>query len=236
MIIRSVVDFPDPFGPRNPVTVPGRTVNESRSTATAGPYLLVRSCTSIIDPCPPSGTRCVCLREITLGTGGPGRNPARPRLLVRGLSPVPGGDQSGRTRRLGRGRLLLLSLRPTRSIIAGDPGGGAARSRWQWMAMLVRSTCQISTPGRRSGQPSGELPAASSAMPCRSAVAELRQKGEASPTPAVSVAQSEHPPGEGTSISGALPNRALPQPLEDPRCAHAHLVHESSPGGVRGTG
>src|ERR1700722_8161732 len=105
MIIRSVVDFPDPFGPRNPVTVPGRTVNESRSTANAGPYLLVRSCTSIIDPCPPPGTRCVCPREITLGAGGPGRNPARPRLLVRGLTPLPTGrSRQTRARHPGAAR------------------------------------------------------------------------------------------------------------------------------------
>src|ERR1700734_1555778 len=130
MIIRSVVDFPDPFGPRNPVTVPGRTVNESRSTATAGPYLLVRSCTSIIDPCPPSGTRCVCLREITLGTGGPGRNPARPRLLVRGYPPYQGaGRAAGRWVRPGplavitRSRVLAeapwtQSTQPPLAVIA----------------------------------------------------------------------------------------------------------------------
>ena len=42
MIMRMVVDFPAPFGPRKPVTVPGRTVNEMPSTAVFGPYLLVR--------------------------------------------------------------------------------------------------------------------------------------------------------------------------------------------------
>jgi len=30
--IRSVVDFPAPFGPRNPVTVPGLTVKETSVT------------------------------------------------------------------------------------------------------------------------------------------------------------------------------------------------------------
>jgi hypothetical protein len=49
MIIRSVVGFPDPFGPRNPVTVPGRTVNDSRPAATAGPYRLARPRTSIFE-------------------------------------------------------------------------------------------------------------------------------------------------------------------------------------------
>ncbi len=36
-IIRIVVDLPDPFGPRNPVTVPGRTANDRLSTASVDP-------------------------------------------------------------------------------------------------------------------------------------------------------------------------------------------------------
>jgi hypothetical protein len=32
-----VVDFPDPFGPRKPVTTPGRTVNVRSSTARLSP-------------------------------------------------------------------------------------------------------------------------------------------------------------------------------------------------------
>ena len=47
-IARSVVDFPAPFGPRNPVTVPGATVNERSSTASVEPYRFVRLSTSII--------------------------------------------------------------------------------------------------------------------------------------------------------------------------------------------
>ena len=42
-IIRIVVDFPAPFGPRKPVTVPGRTVNVRSETAVVGPYRLVSS-------------------------------------------------------------------------------------------------------------------------------------------------------------------------------------------------
>jgi hypothetical protein len=34
---RIVVDLPDPFGPRNPVTMPGRTVKLSPSTARFSP-------------------------------------------------------------------------------------------------------------------------------------------------------------------------------------------------------
>jgi hypothetical protein len=35
---RMVVVFPDPFGPRNPVTTPGFTVNDRSFTATVSPY------------------------------------------------------------------------------------------------------------------------------------------------------------------------------------------------------
>ena len=36
-IIRIVVDLPAPFGPRNPVTLPGATVKSAWSTASRGP-------------------------------------------------------------------------------------------------------------------------------------------------------------------------------------------------------
>jgi hypothetical protein len=55
MIILIVVDFPEPFAPRKPVTLPGGTSKFSLSTATVGPYLLVRPLISIISP--PSGPR-----------------------------------------------------------------------------------------------------------------------------------------------------------------------------------
>src|SRR6266540_1099890 len=45
-----VVDFPAPFGPRKPVTIPGRTVKVRSSTATLCPYRLVSPRTSIISP------------------------------------------------------------------------------------------------------------------------------------------------------------------------------------------
>jgi hypothetical protein len=37
IIIRMVVDLPAPFGPRKPVTRPGRTVNDSPFTAVVAP-------------------------------------------------------------------------------------------------------------------------------------------------------------------------------------------------------
>src|SRR6266700_618614 len=47
-MIRIVVDFPDPFGPRKPVTTPGRTSKLSASTARTRPYRLVSPRASII--------------------------------------------------------------------------------------------------------------------------------------------------------------------------------------------
>src|SRR4249919_3028658 len=54
-IIRIVVDFPAPFGPRKPVTVPGRTVNVRSETAVVGPYRLVSSWISIMTTTVPNG-------------------------------------------------------------------------------------------------------------------------------------------------------------------------------------
>jgi hypothetical protein len=47
-ISRIVVDLPDPFGPRNPVTTPGSTVNVRSLTAILSPYRFVTFVTSII--------------------------------------------------------------------------------------------------------------------------------------------------------------------------------------------
>jgi hypothetical protein len=43
-----VVDFPEPFGPRNPVTIPGWTTKFNPSTASLVPYRLLRFSTSIM--------------------------------------------------------------------------------------------------------------------------------------------------------------------------------------------
>jgi hypothetical protein len=45
---RNVVVLPAPFGPRKPVTRPGRTVKLSPSTAVTGPERLLRPLTSIM--------------------------------------------------------------------------------------------------------------------------------------------------------------------------------------------
>ena len=47
-ITRIVVDFPAPFGPRNPVTTPGSTTKLSLSTAALSPYRLVKPSISIM--------------------------------------------------------------------------------------------------------------------------------------------------------------------------------------------
>ena len=47
MIMRIVVDFPDPLGPRNPVTWPGRTSKDRSSTATVSLYRFVTPFTTI---------------------------------------------------------------------------------------------------------------------------------------------------------------------------------------------
>src|SRR5262249_23509388 len=54
-IIRIVVDLPAPFGPRKPVTVPGRTVNVRSETAGGGPDRLVSSLISIMKSTVPNG-------------------------------------------------------------------------------------------------------------------------------------------------------------------------------------
>src|SRR3954468_22495296 len=53
---RSVVVLPAPFGPRNPVTTPGRTENVRSSSAVTAPNLLVRPTTSIRCPTCTMGT------------------------------------------------------------------------------------------------------------------------------------------------------------------------------------
>src|ERR1700760_1224065 len=49
-IMRMVVDLPAPLGPRKPVTVPGRQVNDTSVTAGWLPYRLLRGSTSIMSP------------------------------------------------------------------------------------------------------------------------------------------------------------------------------------------
>jgi hypothetical protein len=45
---RIVVDLPEPFGPRKPVTIPGLTENDRSFTAVVSPYRFVRPLASIM--------------------------------------------------------------------------------------------------------------------------------------------------------------------------------------------
>src|SRR4051812_33107679 len=61
--IRKVVDLPAPFGPRKPVTRPGRAVKLTSSTAVNGPYFLLSASILITSTPWPSG-RTRHIREI----------------------------------------------------------------------------------------------------------------------------------------------------------------------------
>ena len=81
MIIRIVVDLPDPLGPRKPVTVPGRTSKDRSSTATTLPNRLESPRASItrsaLHGAPPFWVSGITLTE---GSGMPSlsRSPVPP--------------------------------------------------------------------------------------------------------------------------------------------------------------
>ena len=64
---RIVVDFPAPFGPRNPVTRPASAVKLTSSTAVNVPYFLVSPSTVIMGrPLPEHGVRLVMVVRTSL--------------------------------------------------------------------------------------------------------------------------------------------------------------------------
>src|SRR5438552_18338949 len=87
-IMRSVVVFPAPFGPRNPVTRPGCTVNDRLSTALTRLYCLVRPETTI---CPSDIGLPPCGRPVRVHA------PAAPRLAIMAHQ-VNRGGPPGRSR------------------------------------------------------------------------------------------------------------------------------------------
>ncbi len=88
-IIRIVVDLPEPFGPRNPVTEPGCTVKLRLSTARTGPYFLLRPLASIMTS-PWPRTPVACPMPATLES-------SRPKENVASWRPDPqAGTRSGR--------------------------------------------------------------------------------------------------------------------------------------------
>jgi hypothetical protein len=80
--MRIVVDFPEPFGPRKPVTTPGETVKLRSLSATVFPYRLVSPRVTIMDSLRlpgPDFFRAACLPSMRLrcrvgnaATGRPG--------------------------------------------------------------------------------------------------------------------------------------------------------------------
>src|SRR5690242_20037548 len=77
-IMRIVVDFPAPLGPRKPVTSPGRTVKVRSETAVTDPYRLVSSFISIMAISLPPGAAGVSKAPSRSGVGkslpwGPGQ-------------------------------------------------------------------------------------------------------------------------------------------------------------------
>src|ERR1022692_1311018 len=95
MIIRIVVDLPDPFGPRKPVTVPGVTSKVSELTAAIRPYRFVRDLTAIIGS--PCGTRLHAIGRSRYEHRGR-RGIRLPAAFLRGIAllrPLRAGHQRG---------------------------------------------------------------------------------------------------------------------------------------------
>src|SRR6516165_7810871 len=114
MIKRIVVDFPEPFGPRKPVTVPGRMSKFKLSTASVPPYRLVSPRIEIMAQ--------------TLRTPAPRRH--RHREPTRARHVVPGYDTAGGTTADAcwtypedRGRTAARSRRPGRGARLAVGGG-----------------------------------------------------------------------------------------------------------------
>src|SRR5829696_8254967 len=100
---RIVVDFPDPLGPRNPLTRPGRTTNDRSSTATVLPNRLVRLRTSIT--CPTVRTapaeRILPPEAATTAPAVAARRNSRGAVALRpGLSQAAGRGERGADERL----------------------------------------------------------------------------------------------------------------------------------------
>src|ERR1017187_6227410 len=128
-----VVDFPAPFGPRKPVTTPGRTVKLRSSTAVLAPNRLVNCTASITGPL----HRRSCQRpykhttsastdsgtHLSPSRSSPGRKRLQPRY-----------ERPSRDRRDNRGahaRPLAAAADAKRAeaTAAGSPGEGDAAQR-----------------------------------------------------------------------------------------------------------
>ena len=100
-IMRSVVVFPAPFGPRKPVTRPGVTAKLKSSTAVTWPNRFV---TPVTATTPSSGSNCGLMTPFS-GTGVAGWAAVQPRAIkglvdtgsTTGCWPVMGMTWNGRT-------------------------------------------------------------------------------------------------------------------------------------------
>ena len=123
-IIRMVVDLPAPFGPRNPVTRPGGTVNVRSSTAFVSPKCLVSPLASIMTP----RYRCAAPRQRSRDRDNsplPGERSDGGMHCARGLSRSPGSTPapriaSGCARRGGPGDPPARRRPSPRAISAGS--------------------------------------------------------------------------------------------------------------------
>src|SRR5437667_443915 len=142
-MIRMVVDLPAPFGPTNPVTWPGETVNVIPSRARAGPNRLRSAVTSM-----------VASMSRTLGNRGPAVVTRQSRLRGRWLV----GRRFGRVPRVGAGGMAPAAprgaggvrggLAVTCPVRAGDDRGGGRAAGDRVPAGAPRA----GDPGRRTGR------------------------------------------------------------------------------------
>src|SRR5260221_3180068 len=131
-----VVLFPAPFGPRKPVTTPGRTVNVRSETAVVGPHVLVSARSSIMDMTVPAAARRVA--------GAPSRPWA-------GIS-APGAQDSP----IGTSRMSLyvdvmtsadLTLRWVRAMVSSLRSASAWRATRNGLAALFVAAVGTAPPG-----------------------------------------------------------------------------------------
>src|SRR5579859_709019 len=124
--MRSVVVFPAPLGPRNPVTRPGRTTNDRSSTARTPLYRLVRPDTAIN---PSVVSRAVDARPpLSTTSGRPGSTPAEadafPRRRIHHTTAPPPTRTSTRTIGISRPPLVVhaTAVWPHRQRRSTRPG------------------------------------------------------------------------------------------------------------------
>src|SRR6516225_3812205 len=151
MIKRIVVDFPEPFGPRKPVTVPGGMSKFRLSTASVPPYRLVSPRIEIMAPTlRTTAPRMHRHQEPTpAGVVVPGYDTAGGTTADAGWTyPEERGRSAARARGPGRG---------TRLAVGGDaPGGVRGRRGWLGAAGRVgdrRGDVRRGSPRPQPGRP-----------------------------------------------------------------------------------